>query len=119
MSTDPGSAERGGDLGWFPRGVMTAAFEQVAFELEPGAISEPVQSEFGWHIIKVLDRDEARPVEPQTLNQLRENRYQAWLTEQRQTSTVTAPVPLPSFAPTPTPAPAPDETPVSAGTPAP
>ena len=106
MSTDPGSAQNGGDLGWFPRGVMTAAFEQVAFELEPGAISEPVQSEFGWHVIKVLERDESRLVEPQTLSQLRENRYQKWLTEQRESSTVTAAVPLPSFAPTPTPAPA-------------
>lgn len=52
-SQDPGSAEKGGDLGFFSRGMMVPAFEEAAFRLPPGEVSEPVQSEFGWHVIRV------------------------------------------------------------------
>lgn len=50
-SDDKGSAIRGGDLGWFGRGMMVKAFEDVAFSMEEGGISEPFRSRFGWHII--------------------------------------------------------------------
>jgi peptidyl-prolyl cis-trans isomerase D len=52
-SQDPGSAQKGGDLGLFARGMMVGPFEEVAFRLQQGEISDPVQSEFGWHIIRV------------------------------------------------------------------
>ena len=52
-SDDPGTREQGGDLGWFRRGTMVDAFDRVAFNLRPGAISEPVLSPFGYHLIKV------------------------------------------------------------------
>ncbi len=55
-SDDEGSAEKGGDLGWFGRGQMVPAFEKAAFSMEPGAISGPVKSRFGFHLIKVEDR---------------------------------------------------------------
>jgi peptidyl-prolyl cis-trans isomerase D len=55
QSQDPGSAEEGGDLGYFGRGVMDPAFEAAAFALQPDQVSEPVRSGFGFHLIKLLD----------------------------------------------------------------
>jgi peptidyl-prolyl cis-trans isomerase SurA len=57
-SEDPGSATRGGDLGWNPAGTFVPEFEAVLAELEPGELSEPFSSPFGWHIILLEDRQE-------------------------------------------------------------
>ncbi|WP_306119503.1 MULTISPECIES: peptidylprolyl isomerase [unclassified Roseitalea] len=66
-STGP-SGPRGGDLGYFTRGRMVEPFEQAAFELDPGSFTqEPVQTDFGWHVIKVEDR---RPVQPPPFEQV-------------------------------------------------
>ena len=67
-SSDPGSAKQGGDLGFFKRDRMVAAFADAAFAMEKGAVTEnPVQTEFGWHVIKVVDR---RTAEPPALEQV-------------------------------------------------
>ena len=59
-SGDPGSARRGGDLDWFARGRMVPSFEAAAFALkQPGALSEPVKSPFGYHVIELLERKPA------------------------------------------------------------
>lgn len=55
-SEDPGSKDKGGDLGYFGRGVMDPAFEKAAFSLKIGETSAPVKSSFGYHIIRVEDK---------------------------------------------------------------
>lgn len=63
VSTDPGSGKQGGDLGFFGRGQMVPVFEETAFKLEPGKVSAPVKSQFGWHVIK-LEEKRTRPIPP-------------------------------------------------------
>ncbi len=55
-SKDPGSKDDGGDLGFFSRGQMVPQFEETAFKLKKGEVSPPIQSQFGWHIIKLDDQ---------------------------------------------------------------
>jgi len=74
LSDDPGSASQGGDLGWFERGVMVKEFEDVAFSLPPGQVSEPVRSPFGLHVIEVT---EVRDSEEPTLDAVRDRIVQA------------------------------------------
>ncbi len=70
VSQDPGSAPQGGDLGLFAKGVMDPAFEEAAFTLEVGQLSEPVRSQFGYHLIQVTE------IQPETLQSFEEVREQ-------------------------------------------
>jgi peptidyl-prolyl cis-trans isomerase C len=67
-SSDPGSGPNGGDLGWFGKGMMVPEFEEAVVAMEPGSVSAPVQTQFGWHLIRL---NETRDSVPPTLDQLR------------------------------------------------
>lgn len=76
------SAPNGGDLGWFGPGQMVPEFQEATFALEPGAISDPVQTQFGWHVIKLIDSREVTPpsfdeIKPQLAVQVRRDRVQS------------------------------------------
>ena len=77
VSTDS-TAAKGGDLGWFTEGTMVPAFNDVAFSQEVGTISDPVQSDFGWHLIQVIGHEE-RPLTSSQYNTAVETAYQNWL----------------------------------------
>ncbi len=62
LSKDPGSAARGGDLGWFGKGAMVKPFEDACFNGPVGQIQAPVKTDYGYHIIKVLDRSSKKLV---------------------------------------------------------
>jgi len=83
-SEDLSTAANGGDLGWFPRGVplMPPEVVEAAFALQPGEISDVVQSEQGYHLIKVEAREANRPLTPEMLLYVRRRAFEEWLAEQ-------------------------------------
>lgn len=86
-STDTSNKDQGGDLGWFGKGRMVTEFEEAAFALEIGETSQPVKTDFGYHIIRVLGHEERPLVEDEYL-QTMETKFQEWLDEQRNSSDV-------------------------------
>jgi peptidyl-prolyl cis-trans isomerase C len=71
-SKDPGSQD-GGDLGYFTKDQMVPEFSEVAFKLDKGALSDPVKSQFGWHVIKVEDKRDRQPPEFEKVKDQLEN----------------------------------------------
>jgi parvulin-like peptidyl-prolyl isomerase len=83
-STDPGTKENGGDLGWFTRGTMLADFEDAAFKTKPGELySEIVSTPYGYHILKGIGHDANRPLDATQLAQAQEAAMTKWLGDQQ------------------------------------
>ena len=79
-SQDTSTSESGGDLGFFPLGILVAPeVEQAAFDLQPGQFSGVVTSGLGYHIVQVVERDPARTVSPENLRLLQDRALQEWV----------------------------------------
>jgi peptidyl-prolyl cis-trans isomerase C len=82
-SVDLATKDNGGDLGWFPRGMVAPELEAAVFGLQPGEISGVVPLGEGYHIIQVVERDPARALSPEAMVDLRFAIFDRWLAEQR------------------------------------
>jgi parvulin-like peptidyl-prolyl isomerase len=89
-SEDASTAANGGDLGWFPRNVplMPPGVVETAFALQPGEVSEVVESNQGYHIVKVEAREPNRPLAPEILLYVRQRAFQDWLAEQSRNASI-------------------------------
>ena len=88
LSTDNSTKEAGGDLGFFPRGIMVPEFEATAFSLTAGETSPPIETQFGYHVIRVEEREEQREIPDYQLQQIRANAINRWLDEQLTTAQI-------------------------------
>jgi len=86
-SVDPSAATNNGDLGWFTTGMMVEPFGATAFALEIGEISEVVQTDFGYHVIQLLGR-ENRPLDENSYQRSRDLAFQEWLAQLREKSNI-------------------------------
>ncbi len=88
-SLDESTRQNGGDLGFFPRGLLLAPeVEEAAFSLPVGVTSDLVESGFGIHIVQVLEKDPARPLTPEMQQRLRAIAFESWLRQLWENATV-------------------------------
>jgi len=102
-SDDPGSVAEGGDLGWFGRGRMVPEFEDATFKLAPGQISDPIKTQYGYHIVQVLEKDPARLIDQYTLEQNKYTAYTKWLDDLRNSAKIERNWTADKVPPTPSP----------------
>ena len=100
LSIDPSAQSNNGDLGWFGPGMMVPEFEVAIFALEEiGEISEPVQTQFGFHIIQLLGK-ETRPLDEAALQRNKDLAFQTWINETRETYAIEISDTWQTFVPT-------------------
>jgi parvulin-like peptidyl-prolyl isomerase len=78
VSLDTSNKNSAGDLGWFPKGRMVPEFENAAFDLQMGEISDPIETDFGWHIIQIVGIEE-RQLDEQSYKNAQDLYYEEWL----------------------------------------
>ncbi len=82
-SKDETSKANGGDLGWVPRGVLDPALEAVIFQLPINQVSDVVTTQFGYHVALVMEKDKARPLPPEVIQNVRQDAFLKWLRAMR------------------------------------
>jgi parvulin-like peptidyl-prolyl isomerase len=82
-STDTVTRDKGGDMGWFARGVQTKAIEDAAFSLQPGQLSDVISDGGSYHILQVIESDPNRSLPPDQLTNQRQKAFQDWLSSKR------------------------------------
>lgn len=89
-SADELTKADGGDLGWFPRGLLLIPtdVEGAVFALQPGQVSDVVRSQYGYHILQVVERDLNRPLSSEVLQNLKQEAFGRWLADQRARATI-------------------------------
>ncbi len=83
ISEDHTTASTGGDLGYFPKGVMEPQVEEAAFKAEVGKIIDPIQTDWGYYIVVVTAKDPNHDLSPDFLQQSKEDAFQEWLDKLR------------------------------------
>jgi hypothetical protein len=87
-SLDLATKDNGGDLGWFPRGLVAPELETAAFALQPGQVSDVVRLGEGYHVVQVVEREAARPLAPEMQLDLKLAMFDRWLAELRAAATI-------------------------------
>lgn len=87
-STDLATRENGGDLGWFPRGMVAPELENAAFALQPGEVSDALPLGEGYQLIQLVEREAARPLPPDMQIELQQAAFERWLAELRAAATI-------------------------------
>ncbi len=78
-SMDETSKANGGDLGWVPKGVLAPELDDVIFQIAPMQVSDVITTQFGFHIVQVLEKDKARALPPEMIQNARQQAFLAWL----------------------------------------
>jgi parvulin-like peptidyl-prolyl isomerase len=87
-SLDEATKDNGGDLDWFPRGVIAPELENAAFALQPGQISEAIALAGQFQILQVMERETDRPLSDEMLMQLKQDRFNRWLENLRASAVI-------------------------------
>ena len=99
FSEDASTAETGGELGWFGKGIMVPTIEAAAFQLEIGEVSTPIETVFGLHLIYVADRDSGKLKDISQLNHEQFEVFEQWLNEQISSAPIRRPNNMPAMLP--------------------
>ena len=84
-SLDETSKANGGDLGWVPKGVLDPRIDTILFQIPVSQVSDPIKTDFGYHVVQVTEKEKARALPPELIQDARQKAFLAWLQAVRET----------------------------------